>query len=72
MRIMRFALIGVLFSLMSACVTVNVNIYFPAAAAEKAADKIIDEVWKLENPDSSETKPEGEKNSTPGSDQPKQ
>ncbi len=27
---------------LSACVTINV--YFPAAAAEKAADKIIDEV----------------------------
>ena len=30
--------------LLPACVTVN--IYFPAAAAEKAADRIIDEVWK--------------------------
>jgi hypothetical protein len=30
-----------------ACVTIN--IYFPAAAAEKAADKIIDEVWQLKN-----------------------
>jgi hypothetical protein len=29
----------------SACVTIN--IYFPAAAAEKAADKIIDEVWQI-------------------------
>lgn len=29
---------------LSACVTIN--IYFPAAAAEKAADKIIEEVWK--------------------------
>ena len=29
--------------LLSACVTINV--YFPAAAAEKAADKIIDDVW---------------------------
>lgn len=28
-----------------ACVTIN--IYFPAAAAEKAADKIIDEVWQI-------------------------
>jgi hypothetical protein len=27
------------------CVTIN--IYFPAAAAEKAADKIIEEVWQL-------------------------
>lgn len=30
---------------MPGCVTIN--IYFPAAAAEKAADKIIDEVWQL-------------------------
>lgn len=31
--------------ILPACVTIN--IYFPAAAAEKAADKIIDEVWQL-------------------------
>jgi hypothetical protein len=31
------------------CVTIN--IYFPAAAAEKAADKIIDEIWQLKKPD---------------------
>ena len=31
------------------CVTIN--IYFPAAAVEKAADKIIDEVWQLKNPE---------------------
>lgn len=29
--------------LVAACVTINV--YFPAAAAEKAADRVIDEVW---------------------------
>ncbi len=29
--------------LLSSCVTINV--YFPAAAAEKAADRIIDDVW---------------------------
>jgi uncharacterized protein YdbL (DUF1318 family) len=29
--------------LLSACVTINV--YFPAAAAEKAADRIIEEIW---------------------------
>lgn len=28
------------------CVTIN--IYFPAAAAESAADKVIDEVWQLQ------------------------
>jgi hypothetical protein len=31
-------------SALAACVTIN--IYFPAAATEKAADKIIDEVWQ--------------------------
>ena len=47
---------------LSACVTIN--IYFPAAAAEKAADKIIDEVWQLKD---SQSKP----NSTaPASDTP--
>jgi len=32
--------------MLPACVTIN--IYFPAAAAEKAADKIIDEVWQIQ------------------------
>ncbi|MGK2872209.1 MAG: YdbL family protein [Alphaproteobacteria bacterium] len=32
--------------LCAACVTINV--YFPAAAAEKAADRIIDDVWRGE------------------------
>lgn len=36
-------------SALSACVTIN--IYFPAAAAEKAADKIIDEIWQLKKPE---------------------
>ena len=35
---------------LAACVTIN--IYFPAAAAERAADRIIDEVWQLK-PDAS-------------------
>lgn len=34
---------------LTACVTIN--IYFPAAAAEKAADKIIDEVWQTQHSD---------------------
>ena len=34
---------------LSACVTIN--IYFPAAAAEKAADKIIEEVWQSQKAD---------------------
>lgn len=49
---------------LSACVTIN--IYFPAAAAEKAADKIIDEVWQLKD---AETKPaQSAPKSTPKAD----
>ena len=40
---------GIALMLLAGCVTIN--IYFPDAAAEKAADKIIDEVWQLKNPD---------------------
>lgn len=36
-----------------ACVTIN--IYFPAAAAEKAADKIIDEVWQIKQGETAES-----------------
>lgn len=53
-NVITLALAG--FSL-AACVTIN--IYFPAAATEKAADKIIDEVWqtpKPEQPKNSETR----------------
>lgn len=32
---------------LACCVTIN--IYFPAAAAEKAADQIIDEVWRQDH-----------------------
>ncbi|MGH8719981.1 MAG: hypothetical protein ACREV0_13750 [Burkholderiales bacterium] len=41
---MRILLIALSLSVAS-CVTIN--IYFPEAAAEKAADKIIDEVWQI-------------------------
>jgi len=37
------ALIGTAALVLAACVTINV--YFPAAAAEKAADRIIENVW---------------------------
>lgn len=43
---------------LAACVTIN--IYFPAAATEKAADKIIDEVWQTQKPE--QPKPEQPKN----------
>jgi uncharacterized protein len=37
------ATVAVLSVVLASCVTINV--YFPAAAAEKAADKIIEDVW---------------------------
>lgn len=44
---MRKYLILLMFlSILAGCVTIN--IYFPAAATEKAADKIIDEVWQIQ------------------------
>ena len=46
MSYMRSLLVaGLMAGAASACVTIN--IYFPAAAAERAADRIIDEVWQL-------------------------
>lgn len=60
-NVITLALAG--FSL-AACVTIN--IYFPAAATEKAADKIIDEVWQIQKPE--QPKPEQPKNSETQSD----
>lgn len=37
------------------CACVTINIYFPATAAEKAADKIIEEVWQMQQSDKSAT-----------------
>lgn len=45
MRITGTGLLLLVALLLPACVTIN--IYFPAAAAEKAADAIIDEVWQI-------------------------
>lgn len=42
----------------SACVTIN--IYFPAAAAEKAADRIIDEVWQMRDEQAAPQSQQGE------------
>lgn len=62
-RIRFHCCIGIVAALLLAgCVTIN--IYFPAAAAEKAADRIIDEVWQVQKqegkPDApARPKPEG-------------
>ncbi len=47
--------------LLGACVTINV--YFPAAAAEKAADRIIEEVW---GPDAQKPPPPATQGALPG------
>jgi len=49
MRSLALSVAFAVMLLLQACVTIN--IYFPAAAAEKAADKIIDEVWQLKKPE---------------------
>jgi len=41
---LRMAVGGAALLSIAGCVTIN--IYFPAAAAEKAADRIIEEVWQ--------------------------
>lgn len=55
---LRIYLLLFILVLLNACVTINV--YFPAAAAEKAADQIIDKVWGTgrESGDQSEPLPE--------------
>ena len=40
---------------LAGCVTIN--IYFPAAAAERAADRIIDEVWQIRKGEEGGTPP---------------
>jgi len=49
----RFPFVLLLVFYLTACVTINV--YFPAAAAEKAADQIIDKVWGEEDKKSEES-----------------
>jgi hypothetical protein len=56
MRWSRLAAMGALLTAFLSAGCVTINIYFPAAAAERAADRIIDEVWQLK-PDAA--KPSG-------------
>jgi hypothetical protein len=51
----RFLAAAALALAAAGCVTIN--IYFPAAAAERAADKIIDEVWQLQQDKETGAKP---------------
>lgn len=51
---------GLLVTLVALPACVTINIYFPAAAAEKAADKIIDEVWQIKQGEQKPTEPSKE------------
>ncbi|WP_333840569.1 hypothetical protein [Pelomicrobium sp.] len=59
---MKGALVALLLALAATVGCVTINIYFPAAAAEKAADRIIDEVWQLQP---SENRGQGSEQSSP-------
>lgn len=48
MKAARVLVAGTAAGALAACVTIN--IYFPAAAAERAADRVIEEVWQLPKP----------------------
>jgi len=48
MRSLKIHLFFIIVLFFTACVTINV--YFPAAAAEKAANKVIDNVWGKQQP----------------------
>lgn len=54
--------------LLASCVTIN--IYFPEAAAEKAADRIIEDVWGEDAANSSKQTPAGEPQSQLNKDLP--
>lgn len=58
MKMTNLAAVLLLGAITAGCVTIN--IYFPAAAAEKAADKIIDEIWQLKQ-QGAQTDSQGEK-----------
>ncbi len=53
---------------LAACVTVNV--YFPAAAAEKAVDKFVKDVYGETGEDQSESNPQEQKNEETGEENP--
>ena len=55
MKILSLPAVLTLAFLLAGCVTIN--IYFPASAAEKAADKIIDEIWQTHGDNSPSSVP---------------
>ncbi|MFV1922840.1 MAG: hypothetical protein ACMZ63_09565 [Methylotenera sp.] len=65
----KYSLILLLAGLLAACVTIN--IYFPAAEAQKVADEIIDDVWQIkdgeqtQSPEASKDAPSDQTDNTP-------
>lgn len=62
MKLSKWLSISLLGLMLVSCVTIN--IYFPAAAAEKAADRIINDVWGEETPSKEPTVPAEQSNSS--------
>jgi uncharacterized protein YdbL (DUF1318 family) len=58
MKQTRLALIGLLALFTAACVTIN--IYFPAAAADAAAEKIVDDIIGRDKQQAPQPQPEGD------------
>ncbi len=58
MKRTRVALVGLLATFVAACVTIN--IYFPAAAADAAAEKIVDDIIGRDRQDPVPSQPEGD------------
>ena len=48
---------GVMVGLLALVACVTINVYFPAAAAERAADRIIEDVWGEDATDASDDSP---------------
>ena len=61
MKLFRWLTSSVAGLMLVSCVTIN--IYFPAAAAEKAADRIIEDVWGPETQSNESTSPEDKEQS---------
>jgi len=54
MTIFSVRFLGTLFAAAGLAGCVTINIYFPEAAAERAADRIIEDVWQLKKGTGSE------------------
>ena len=70
MHLRSRAMIGTLMMatlLAAGCVTIN--IYFPAAAAERAADRLIDDIWQLQGGTPAQQPASAEQQTQPATEQ---